>query len=105
MADGAIPIDPLVITYTFAKVLSSLIPPPIVQEHRDTLVGAMGDLANFVADPDGSAWQHSRKRCVEFTHEYFRKLGLVDKQLIPKLRDLIRTWRSDFDPERSIWDQ
>ncbi|KAK7685871.1 hypothetical protein QCA50_011218 [Cerrena zonata] len=105
VADGAIPIDPLVITYTFAKVLSSLIPPPIVQEHRDILVGAMGDLANFVADPDGSAWQHSRKRCVEFTHEYFRKLGLVDKQLIPKLRDLIRTWRSDFDPERSIWDQ
>ena len=43
-----------------------------------------------------SSWTYSRQRCVVWTWEYLRALGLAELSLRPKIRRLIETWDPDY---------
>ncbi|KAK7677465.1 hypothetical protein QCA50_019578 [Cerrena zonata] len=106
-SDPDIPNDPIAFISTFAQVLY-LTPRVVIQEHRDILVEVMGELANILTATDGSSWQTSRRKCVEQIHTCLFDLHLMETPLIPKLGDLIRTWRPNFDHTRhflfQLWD-
>ncbi|KAK7693020.1 hypothetical protein QCA50_002585 [Cerrena zonata] len=99
-SDPPIPIDPIALISTFSQVLYFLTPPAVRREHRDILIGVMGELASIVIDTDGSSWSHSRRYCVQKIHEFFCDMGLTDEHLVPKIGGLIGTWMSDFDRNR-----
>ncbi|KAK7677458.1 hypothetical protein QCA50_019571 [Cerrena zonata] len=90
--DPAIPNNPLAFALTFAEVLFKLTPPITRQEHREILVGVMSEIAVTITDTDGSLWPKSYQSCVEYAYGTFHYVGLADAQLVPKLKELIRTW-------------
>ncbi|KAK7689227.1 hypothetical protein QCA50_007918 [Cerrena zonata] len=98
-SDPDIPNDPIAFISTFAQVLY-LTPRVVIQEHRDILVEVMGELANILTATDGSSWQTPHQKYVEKIHRCLLDLHIMDTPLIPKLGDLIRTWRPHFDHTR-----
>ncbi|KAK7689221.1 hypothetical protein QCA50_007912 [Cerrena zonata] len=99
---GNIPADPVVFISTFAEALRSFIPRSVRQEHRDILVKVMGEVANILTVTDGSSWSRSRRECVEWIHGRLFEMDLVDTQLMPKLGDVIRSWKPSFDHTRYL---
>lgn len=85
-ADG-IPIDALVLAYTFGS-LCYILPPVIVQATAPDVIGIMSQLADLMSDIDDVTPTYSRKECIGWTIRYFTFLGMVDDKLIPKLRAL-----------------
>ncbi|KAK7677474.1 hypothetical protein QCA50_019587 [Cerrena zonata] len=102
---GDIPTDPIALISTLAEVLHSFTSRGARQEHRDILVEVMGELATVLTVTDGSPWSRSHRACAERTHEYLIEIDLVDTRLIPKLGDVIRSWKPNFDHTRRPWFQ
>ncbi|KAK7689223.1 hypothetical protein QCA50_007914 [Cerrena zonata] len=95
--------DRIALISTFVEVLYSLIPQGVRQEHRAIIVEVMDDLANILTVTDGSSWPRSRQAYVECIHRYLITIGLMDTQLIPKLGDVIRSWKPGFNHTRPWW--
>lgn len=102
---GDIPTDPIALISTLAEVLHSFTSRGARQEHRDILVEVMGELATILTVTNGSSWSRSHRACAERTHEYLIEIDLVDTRLIPKLGDVIRSWKPNFDHTRHPWFQ
>ncbi|KAK7677469.1 hypothetical protein QCA50_019582 [Cerrena zonata] len=96
--------DQIPLISTFVKVLCSLIPRDVIQEHRAIIFEVMDDLANILTVTDGSSWSRSRQEYVELTYQCLTCRYLVDTQLIPKLQDVIRSWKPGFGQTRPWWD-
>ena len=100
-ADQSDPIllrDPIAFVYVFAIVLRHLVPGDIVQGRKDEIYKVMGEFAGIVVEENGSSWSHSRKECVEGACRHFSSVDLEDRDLVPKLIELVHTW----DPEWSV---
>ncbi|KAK7677462.1 hypothetical protein QCA50_019575 [Cerrena zonata] len=98
-SDPDIPTNPIAFISTFTEVLY-LAPQGVRQKCRHILVEVMGELANILTGTDGSSWQTPHQKCVEEIHRCLLDLHIMDTPLIPKLGDLIRTWRPHFDYTR-----
>ena len=67
-------------------------PKDVVQGRKDEIYEVMGELAGIVVEENGSSWSHSRKKCVEWVCIHFRRVDLEDRELVPKLVELVHTW-------------
>ncbi|KAK7677478.1 hypothetical protein QCA50_019591 [Cerrena zonata] len=104
-SDPDIPTNPIAFIFTFAQILYFLTPQGVRQEHREMIMGMMGELADVVVDVDGSSWSVARWYCAEQAFGHFFDMGLGDGRLIPKLGDVIRTWKPSFDHTRPLYEQ
>ena len=67
-------------------------PRDVVQGRKDGIYEVMGELAGIVVEEDGSNWGYSRKECVERACRHFGRVDLEDRDLVPRLIELIHTW-------------
>ena len=79
--------DPIAFIYVFAEVLRGLVPEDVVRRHENEIYEVMGELAGTVVEEDASSWIDSRKKCLESAYA----LALMDPNLDPKLKTLVRT--------------
>ena len=71
-------------------------PEYVVQRHKDEIYDVMGEFAGIVVEEDGSSWPYSRRECVEWACRHFRRVDLEDRQLVPKLVELVHTWNPEW---------
>ena len=64
----------------------------VVRRRKDEIYEVMGELAGIVVKEDQSSWRYSRKECVEWACIHFRRVDLEDRDLVPKLIELVHTW-------------
>ena len=88
--------DPIAFIYVFAAVLSYLVPLDVAGRRQDEIYKVMNELAGIVGAEDGSSWQYSRKKCVEWTCRHFVLQDLKDQRLRPTLTRLIHTWNPQW---------
>ena len=77
-------------------MLHGLIPLSAVKRRKDEINEVIGKVPWINAAEDMSSWTYSRQRCVVWTWEYLRALGLAELNLRPKIRRLIETWDPDY---------
>ena len=71
-------------------------PRDVVQGRKDEIYEVMDELARIVVEEDGSTWLSSRKECVEWTCIHFGSVDLEDRDLVPKLIELVHTWNPEW---------
>ena len=89
--------DPVAFIYVFAIVLDQLVPRDVVQGCKGEIYEVMGELARIVVEEDGSSWPFSRKECVERACRHFGRVYLEDRDLVPKLLELVHTWNPEYN--------
>ena len=73
-------------------MLIGLVPWDVVRRREGEIYKVMGELAQIVWEEDGSSWPCSRKKCVERACRHFSIADLEDRDLVPKLMELVHTW-------------
>ena len=84
--------DPIAFISVFAIVLGWLVPEDVVQGCKGEIYDVMGEFAGIVVEENGSSWPYSRRACVEWARIHFRRVDLEDRDLVPKLIELVHTW-------------
>ena len=94
--------DPIAFVSVFSVVLVCLVPRDVVRTRDGEIYEVMGELAGIFVEEDGLSLPKSRKKCVECAQRYFSSVDIDDRELVPKLRELIGTWSLQWLGRRQL---